>query len=250
MTLLRWTAVAHVIAFLLLIPLAFLDPQTILGVSRWVKPMKFAVSIVVFTATMTWLLAKLRDSDRAVERIATIISATMTLEFALLIMQATRGVRSHFNVDTPFDGAVFTAMGLAIVANTAAVCWATWLYFRRPSTMRGAVLTGIRAGLVLFILASLQGFTMIALKGHSVGVHDGGPGLLFVNWSTRGGDLRIAHFFGMHALQGLPLLGLVLDRLRVPRSDRWVTIAALLWTTITALLVVQAFAGQPLLQVG
>src|SRR3712207_8251223 len=89
----------------------------------------------------------------------------------------------------------------------------------------------------------LVGVVMVVLNGHAVGVPDGGPGLPLVGWSTTGGDLRIAHFVGMHALQALPLLAAVL--IAVQRFDErtrvsLVRVAGAAWTGLTVLLTAQA----------
>lgn len=74
-------------------------------------------------------------------------------------------------------------------------------------------------------------------------------------WSTTGGDLRIPHFVGMHALQLLPLLLLALvtlaprvPRLRSPRVRlRLVLVASGAYAAVVALLTWQALRGQPLI---
>ncbi|MPZ65415.1 MAG: hypothetical protein GEU83_07800 [Pseudonocardiaceae bacterium] len=88
---------------------------------------------------------------------------------------------------------------------------------------------------------------------------DGGPGLRVTGWSTTGGDLRAAHFIGMHALQGLPLLALALGALGAlgARGGRLhderlrmgiAAVAAGAWLGLTALLTWQALRGHPLLE--
>jgi hypothetical protein len=74
-------------------------------------------------------------------------------------------------------------------------------------------------------------------------------------WSTTGGDLRIPHFVGMHALQALPLLVLLLGTLanRVPRlrsatvRGRIVLVAAAGYAGLVGLVTWQAERGQPLI---
>jgi hypothetical protein len=68
-------------------------------------------------------------------------------------------------------------------------------------------------------------------------------------WSTTGGDLRIGHFVGMHALQALPLLALLLGkRLDELTRIRLLLVAGVAYGILTVLLTWQALRGQPLLQ--
>jgi hypothetical protein len=242
-----WLNVALALVLIALLPFDTAAP--ILGISRWVKPLKFAISIAVFTGTMGWLLAYLQGArPRAVTVISWTIFVSMVGEIAIITGQAARGVRSHFNADSALDATLFSVMGALIALNTIAAAYAAWLFFRARSTVTGAYLTGIRLGFLVFLFASAVGGLMVGQGSHTVGVHDGGPGLPFVNWSTEGGDLRVAHFAGMHALQGLPLLGWLLDRARKARGVTIVRAAALGWTVATALLIWGALMARPLLR--
>ena len=87
---------------------------------------------------------------------------------------------------------------------------------------------------------------------HSVGVLDGGPGLPVVGWSTAGGDLRVGHFVGLHALQALPILAMLLTRFgtRLDRADQGPAAAGgrRRVRRLTMLLTWQALRGQPLIR--
>src|ERR1700682_3846819 len=101
--------------------LATTDSATVLGINRWIKPGKFAISIVIFVWTIAWFLRYLSHRPRAVRAIGWSISFCMLFEISLITMQAARGTTSHFNHATVFDGAVFTVMGAMILINTLLV---------------------------------------------------------------------------------------------------------------------------------
>ena len=82
----------------------------------------------------------------------------------------------------------------------------------------------MRLGLALFVVGSVQGFLIVGNLGHAVPGPDGGPGLPLINWALDRGDLRVAHFIGLHALQALPLLGFELDEtgaMNAPHVGSW-----------------------------
>jgi hypothetical protein len=104
---------------------------------------------------------------------------------------------------------------------------------------------------MVFVLASLEGFVMVSHSAHSVGVPDGGAGLPIVNWSVKGGDLRVAHFFGMHALQVLPFVGYLLSTRRAEsltsRPAQWAQGAGAIYALLSLLLFLWAMAGRPVI---
>lgn len=242
--------VAGATALLILPSLAglILDPRQVAGINPWIKPLKFETSVVVYLLTLGWMLLNLPASPRPRRILASGVALSMACEIAAIVLQAARGVGSHFNESTPFDAAVFAIMGLFITLNTAMVFWLLILYLITPSALPPAVLWGVRLGLVLFLLASIEGFFIVRNMAHTVGAPDGGPGLPFLNWSTQFGDLRVAHFLGMHAIQILPLLGFLLSRRHRTSGVAPVAAAFTLLSAAFVYTLLQAFAARPFLR--
>lgn len=227
---------AYALLTAVLIVLLAFDTVQILNEPRWLKPLKFAISIGVFLLTMAWFCADIKKIWVVRVCVAVFISS-MSLEQAAITLQAARETTSHFNYSTPFDGGIYAAMGFGVIANTIAATifmGSYWMQTPKPAT---AYFWGVRFGLILFILGSLEGYFMVANNAHTVGAPDGGPGIPFLRWSTEFGDLRIAHFIGIHGLQILPLAGWMADRWIDRRGTRIaVTIgAAIALATATGL---------------
>jgi FtsH-binding integral membrane protein len=165
----------------------------------------------------------------------------------LVVMQAARGTKSHFNVSTAFDGIVFSVMGLAIAISTILTGVIAFLYFRSDIDLPRSIVWGMRLGLVVFLAGSFEGAYMSTQIGHAVGVPDGGAGLPLVNWSTTGGDLRVAHFLGLHAFQAVPLFAYFLERSKVKISTPLTFGFAFAYFSVFTLVFVQALLGRPLI---
>ena len=243
--LLFWTGVAMLVTFIVVTLISIGDTRTILGLNPWIKPMKFLSSIAIFLWTVAWFMPETTSaSGRSVVRWT--IASAMVIEISLIILQSVRGVQSHFNQQSGLDIAIFAVMGVTIFVNTLAMILFLWIIRRDTPPHRAGYIWGIRLGLAIFLLASFEGALIVSNNAHTVGAPDGGPGLPFVNWSTTHGDLRVAHFIGMHALQALPLLGFFLDRTGIPARN-FVFAVSILWLAVMGILLMTAMQGTPLL---
>jgi len=247
---LAWTAAFQVaLAIFALIAIPF-DHRTILGINPWIKPLKFDVSVGIMLVTLAAILSGLQGFDRSRLWIGAGIGVALSIENCIISLQSLRGVRSHMNYSTPLDTHLFECMAVFIVISTLLFVWTLGLVTLDPTRWPPAVAWGVRLGLLALLAGSLEGGLMVWHGAHTVGANDGLRGLPLVNWSRDHGDLRIAHFFALHALQAFPLLGWLLSRtsLRVKPQLALTCIGSALYLGAVWLLFHQAMAGEPLLR--
>lgn len=218
------------------------DQTQILNINAWIKPLKFFLSIAIFAWTIGWYMFYL-DAKRKVRIYSIMVVVVMSIELFIITLQSARGTTSHFNISTIFDQSLFDIMGVAIVVLTFWTLYIDILFFRQKKFfISQPYLWGIRLGILLFVIFSMEGGYMAVNLAHSVGGPDGSPGLPIVNWSRDYGDLRVAHFFGLHSLQVLPLIGYY-----IATKKTQVFVFASLYFLMVASLFVLALYKHPLL---
>jgi hypothetical protein len=194
----------------LLLPLALawgVDERTLRGANVWIKPMKFALSLGLFALTTAWFVGHLLPAARrlrTVDVLVWVLIGSASFELAYIALQAGLGSGSHFNVGDPIHAVLYALMGLGALALTAtqpALAWVLWRHAdpRRAPAYRLAVVIGL---VLTFVLGAGVGGLLSGMQPPETAA------LPVVGWSMAGGDLRPAHFLGIHAQQALPLVGL------------------------------------------
>ena len=260
---------ASIMLFALFIPISLLGmvfvSAEIDNALIWAKPLKFSISIVFYCITLLWMLSLTTRWQKLRTTIAVVVGANLMFDGVWVIVQTVRGVRSHFNFSTAFDGAFYglvgTSINIVMAFNVLAIIlvlaqrlknkplqWA--LVFGLAATMVGGFSATFMTMPTDTQLAALEaGEQLDVIGAHSVGVADGGPGLPLLGWSTEGGDIRVPHFVGLHGLQIIPLVGVLINRLwgkRMPSKHRsgLIALAGLGYIGLTLLLLWQALRGQ------
>jgi len=181
------------------------DERTLRGVSVWAKPLKFMASIGLFALCTAWfigLLPEARRRDRAVRTVVWTIIVVGGLEIAYITLMAGLGEASHYNRSSSVHMALYSLMGLGALALTATQPLLAWHIARHaridiPPAWRDSVVLGL---VLTFVWGAGAGGLLGAAQPPT------GSGLPLVGWHLSG-DLRPAHFLGMHAQQFFPLVG-------------------------------------------
>jgi hypothetical protein len=212
------------------------DPRQVLNAPTWAKDVKFSISLILYTSTMLWMYSYIQIRPRLKSFLLSTSAAILFLEMSLIVLQGARAVPMHFNVSTPFDAALWSVMGVFIMIFYVISIIGFILFLRQPvqdRTLAWSMKLGMAIMLVGFGVAFLMtnpqpdqiaqmqnGIAPTLIGAHTVGAPDGGPGLPLLGWSTAYGDLRVAHFIGIHGPQALALFGFALILFSRRRSNR------------------------------
>jgi hypothetical protein len=250
-----WSGVILLAAMLPSGLLAQIDERLLYGISVWVKPLKFQASSAVFLLTLAACFIALppgADRTRAGRYVVWGAIATAFFEVGYISLQAARGQSSHWNFSSLFTVLMYQLMGVgALVLSSTAAVLGVMIARDRNVPIDATLRLGLVIGLVLsFVLGAGFGGVMAAGTGHWVGgtPSDAG-GLPIFKWSRDGGDLRVAHFFGLHAMHFIPSFAWVIAR---SASTIWAKRATWAFGAVfagfTTATFVQAWLGQPLLR--
>lgn len=239
---------AYVVGALLMASGAFhalvyvIDGGSWAGPVSWRKPIVFGFSFGISLITLGWFMTFLPRRRRVGWALMGTFGVAAVLEVVLITTQRWRGVASHFNESTGFDGAVFSAMGAAVVV-VGLVIVALTAWSLTSLTAPASLALAIRVGLVLLVVSQLLG-GLIIVNGEGV-VDPAAEGSRTPSIWGAAGVMKLPHALTIHAVQVLPVLAWLASftgwgedrRLRV------VTLAGVGYLGLALLSAYQTFSG-------
>ena len=226
------------------------DPRTVNDVSGWIKPTKFFVSLALYFATLAWYFGYLPQSAQRSYAGRFVIWAAIiagTLEMTWMVAAATNGVPAHFNRDGVWATAYSLAGVGAVTLMVAVLVQGVQLARDRVVRIAPALRLSLVTGAILSCAATVFiAMTLASGDGHWIGgARSDAGGLPLLGWSRTGGDLRVAHFWALHAHQLVPLAGWVVVRTGMRWQRSAVLVFAAAYIGLIAFTFMQALQGQP-----
>lgn len=257
----RLTAAAFAM-LALAVPTVFawlIDSRQFQGVDTWIKPLKFELSVAFYLLTLALFLPLASERFRASwlgRYMVWPVIVPIVLEVLYIAWRASRVEASHYNSDSALGAWLYTLMGVGAVMFTVAPGFLAYGLARRDAApMPEVVRWSLVAGLALTCVFGLLSGALLgsSASGHYVGaVPEAHRTIPFFGWSLAVGDLRVAHFLGLHALQIIPVIGgalwLVTRQSKVGLVALGTVSAA--YAAITATALVAALQARPLLGLG
>lgn len=134
-------------------------------------------------------------------------------------------------------------MGLIAAVVTLYTAYVGMLFFTQSfPELPSYYVWSIRLGILIFVVFSFEGGLMGSRMNHSVGAINDNSNMWLIGWSKTVGDLRVAHFIGMHALQLLPLLSFYIFK-----NTKATIVISILYAGLAVSTLVQALNGKPLI---
>lgn len=231
------------------------DARQINGISIWIKPAKFFLSLSVYFATLAWFFGMVPVAARQSRLGRWIVGLAVVcglFEIIWLTLAAVAGVPSHFNRQQWLWTVGYALAGVGALGLVTAMALQARLLQREarpdinPGYRHAVVLGSYAAAFSTLVVA----FVLSSGVGHWVGgTPSDAAGLPLMGWSRDGGDLRVAHFFALHLHQAVPFVAWL--ALRAGGTSAAVRRAGLVATALGLAVVVgtfvQALNGRPLL---
>lgn len=174
-----WLGSIHLIIFIVLFVYSFFNKIEVLGINSMIKPMKFALSIWLYSWSMALILNYIIDK-RKVKTYSWVAVICMSFEQLSITYQALKGELSHFNTSNTFGIILFALMGIFILTITLWTAYITYVFLRQKTyEIEPVIVLSIKIGLVFFVVFSLFGGYISSLQGHTICSTDGGKGLCF-----------------------------------------------------------------------
>jgi hypothetical protein len=235
------------------------DHRLINGELAWIKPFKFSVSLALYGSSLIFISSFFSSAPRLLKFTSLAALVGAVAEISAIIVQVFRGAPSHFNFATPLDSALWYVIKLAIMPVALAIL-AMLVMLMRQKELPQVLGNAIRWGALLTVVGFIPGFLMLmpeslqhvftnhVMIGHTVGPSSSAQTMPLIGWNAVAGDLRIAHFVGLHALQVLPLIGFAISRLcrglSQVRQGALVSISGCTYLALIFLLTWQALRGE------